>query len=72
MDALGGSMAMAVEAKFGNEPDGFEYSPLLEADDPAFTRAMQAELHRRVAHAKANPDDYVDYETLKVQVAADV
>jgi len=72
MDNQSGSMAMTIEIQSEDEPDGFEYCSELEADDPAFTRTMQAELFRRIAHAKANPDDFVDFETLKAQVAADV
>jgi hypothetical protein len=60
-------MTMTIEVKSEEEPDGFEYCPELEADDPAFTRTMQAELFRRIEHDKANTDDFVGFETLRLQ-----
>jgi addiction module RelB/DinJ family antitoxin len=38
------------------EPLGFEYSAELEADDPFFNQAAQAEIHRRIADIEANGD----------------
>jgi antitoxin component of RelBE/YafQ-DinJ toxin-antitoxin module len=35
------------------EPVDFEYSPELEAQDPFFNRATQAELHRRIKNFEA-------------------
>ena len=35
------------------EPADFEYSPELEAQDPFFNRATQAELHRRIKNFEA-------------------
>ena len=36
-----------------SEPPGFEYCPELEAEDPFFNRATQAELQRRAADMDA-------------------
>ena len=35
------------------QPEASFYSPELEAQDPFFNRAMQAELHRRIKNVEA-------------------
>ena len=47
----------------GSEPEGFEYSAELEAQDPFFNRATQAEIVRRIRDVEVRGEDsLIDFD----------